>query len=190
MLFDELCRELRPISGRPDERVHDERRLGLHPAPGTVIVAAATPVVTISERTDLAGEDSCTSITPDRSEVLDYLDSKGTHPGIISFFAQVADAMYCPLLQMPYKPKAVPRAIEAFSQIQAAMSEEEFEDIGHEIAEGLVGEHASGLVQAIKNALEIPLTLQDFLTGTGIGKLVKWGGNSKKVAMFNESLMS
>lgn len=193
ILFDELVRTPPQSQAALMSVFTEERRLGLHQLPeSTVILAAANPVGDeyFGNELDMAQVERFLHINyaPDRSEVLDYLENKDAHPGIISYFAQAADAMYCPLLQSPYRPKAVPRAIEAFSQIHAAMSEELFDDIGHEVAEGLVGEHASGLIQSIKNSLEVSLTLDEMIDGTGIPRLKKWGNKSKKVSLFNDSL--
>jgi len=193
MLFDELVRTPPQSQAALMSVFTEERRLGLHQLPeGTVIVAAANPVGDdyFGNELDMAQVERFLHVNyaPDRGEVLNYLEEKDTHPGILSFFAQVADAMYCPLLQSPYRPKAVPRAIEAFAQIQKAMTEDEFDDIGHEVAEGLVGEHAAGVIQAIKNAFEVSLKLEEMLEGTGIHRLKKWGGKSQKIALFNDSL--
>jgi hypothetical protein len=175
----------------------EERRLGLHQIPEqTVLIAAGNPSGSdyFGNELDKAQVERFTHVSyaPGRNESLDFFGNvAGEHPqmlGMLGYFEQVADAIQAPMLPLPYKPAAVPRAIEAAFEWVGEMRADEFSGLGIEILEGLLGEHTHGVIQAINNAFEKPVPVEDLFSGRGLATIESWTGAHSKMGLLNATL--
>ena len=194
LFFDEFPRTPQMTMGAIMPVFTSERRLGIHKIPDNCLVIAAGNPPNESyfgNELDLAQAVRFTHISfaPSNQEVLTYLaEEKDVQTGILAYFEKLPEALHAPLLPIPFKPKATPRNLEAAGEWFKAMSEAEFNDMGYEVFEGLLGEHTNGVIQSIKNNLEMPIPYQQLISGEAEAKLKSWTGNMSRIGLLVQTL--